>query len=50
VTLFVFVILFVLERYTLFKSILYGILMSGAVLLIFRVWLDVDLPKGLLGF
>lgn len=49
VALFVFVILFVLERYTLFKSILYGILMSGAVLLIFRVWLDVDIPKGLLG-
>ncbi len=49
VALFVFVILFVLERYALFKSILYGILMSGAVLLIFRLWLDVELPKGLLG-
>ena len=49
VALFVFVILFVLERYTLFKSVLYGILMSGAVLLIFRLWLDVDLPKGLIG-
>jgi len=49
VALFVFVILFVLERYTLFKSVLYGLLMSGAVLLIFRVWLDVDLPKGLIG-
>ncbi len=46
---FVFVILFVLERYALFKSILYGILMSGAVLLIFRLWLDVELPMGLLG-
>lgn len=49
VALFVFVILFVLERYTLFKSILYGIIMSGAVLLIFRYWLDVELPKGWLG-
>jgi hypothetical protein len=49
VTLFVFVILFVLERYPLLKSILYGIIMSGAVFLIFRYWLDIDLPKGLLG-
>jgi putative tricarboxylic transport membrane protein len=50
VTVFVFVILFVLERYTLFRSIFYGIIMSGAVFLIFRYWLDVDLPKGWLGF
>jgi len=50
VTVFVFVILFVLERYTLFRSIFYGIIMSGAVLLIFRYWLDVDLPRGWLGF
>ena len=49
VAVFVFLILFVLERYSLLKSLLYGILMSGAVLLIFRVWLDVDIPKGLLG-
>lgn len=49
VALFVFGILFALERYTLFKSLLYGILMSGAVLLIFRYWLNVELPKGLLG-
>jgi putative tricarboxylic transport membrane protein len=49
VTLFVFVVLFVLERYSLFKSIFYGIIMSGAVFLIFRYWLDIDLPKGLLG-
>lgn len=49
VALFVFGILFVLERYTLFKSLLYGILMSGGVLLIFRYWLNVELPKGLLG-
>ena len=49
VAVFVFLILFVLERYSLLKSLLYGILMSGAVLLIFRVWLDVDIPKGWLG-
>ena len=49
VTVFVFLILFVLERYTLIKSILYSIIMSGVVLLVFRYWLNVDLPKGLLG-
>jgi hypothetical protein len=49
VTVFVFLILFVLERYTLIKSIFYSIIMSGAVLLVFRYWLNVDLPKGLLG-
>ncbi len=49
VALFVFGILFALERYTLLKSLLYGIIMSGAVFLIFRFWLDVELPKGLLG-
>ncbi len=50
VAVFVFGILFLLERYSLFKSILYGIIMSGTVFLIFRYWLDVDLPKGWLGF
>ncbi len=49
VILFVFLILFFLERYTLFKSVLYGILMSGVTFLIFRYWLDVELPKGFLG-
>ncbi len=49
VALFVFGILFALERYTLSKSLFYGIIMSGAVFLIFRLWLDVELPKGLLG-
>ena len=49
VLLFVFLILFVLERYTLFKSILYGCIMSGAIFLIFRYWLNVALPKGWLG-
>ena len=49
VALFVFGILFALERYTLLKSLFYGLIMSGAVFLIFRCWLDIELPKGLLG-
>ena len=49
VAVFVFLLLFVLEHYTLFKSILYGIIMSGVVFVIFRYWLNVDLPKGWLG-
>ena len=49
VAAFVFVILFLLERYSLFKSFLYALIMSGAVLLIFRYWLETDLPKGWLG-
>ncbi len=49
VILFVFLILFVLERYTLFKSILYSCIMSGTIFLIFRYWLNVALPKGWLG-
>ena len=49
VAVFVFLILFVLEHYTLFKSILYGIIMSGVIFVVFRFWLDVDLPKGWLG-
>jgi hypothetical protein len=49
VLLFVFLVLFVLENYTLFKSILYSCIMSGTVFLIFRYWLNVDLPRGWLG-
>lgn len=49
VPLFVFLILFVLERYSVVKSILYSFVMSGLVFLIFRYWLAVDLPKGWLG-
>ena len=49
VAVFVFLLLFLMEHYTLFKSILYGIIMSGVVFVIFRFWLNVDLPKGWLG-
>ncbi len=49
---FVFIVLTlaILEKFKIFKSILYGAVMSGAIFLIFRYWLEVDLPKGWLGF
>jgi putative tricarboxylic transport membrane protein len=46
---FVSIILFVLEGDSLLKSIFYGVMFSAAVFLIFRYWLEVDLPSGLLG-
>jgi putative tricarboxylic transport membrane protein len=49
VFLFVSVILFVLEGDSALKSAFYGAMFSAAVFLIFRYWLDVDLPTGLLG-
>ncbi len=49
VFLFVFSILFVLEGDRLLKSIFYGVMFSAVVFLIFRFWLEVDLPTGLLG-
>jgi putative tricarboxylic transport membrane protein len=47
---FIVLILFVLEKFKIVKSLFYGAVMSGAVFLIFRYWLDVDLPKGWFGF
>ena len=47
---FIVLILLVLEKFTVIKSILYSTLLSGAVFLIFRTWLGVDLPRGGLGF
>ena len=49
VFLFVFAILFVLEGDSILKSVFYGVMFGGAVFLIFRYWLEVDLPTGLLG-
>ncbi|MFQ5841104.1 MAG: tripartite tricarboxylate transporter TctB family protein [Thermodesulfobacteriota bacterium] len=51
-TVFIFVslILFVLEGVSIFKSIYYGIMFSGFIFLIFRYWMNVNLPKGWLGF
>jgi putative tricarboxylic transport membrane protein len=49
---FVFIVLTlaVLEKFTIVKSLLYGAVFSGAFFLIFRYWLEVDLPKGWFGF
>lgn len=49
VFLFVSIILAVLEGDSLLKSIVYGVMFSAAIFLIFRYWLEVDLPRGLLG-
>jgi len=49
VFLFVAVILFALEGDSLVKSVFYGVMFSAGVFLIFIYWLEVDLPKGLLG-
>ena len=49
---FVFIVLTlaILEKFKIVKSLLYGAVMSGAIFLIFRYWLEVDLPKGWFGF
>ncbi len=46
---FVSVLLFVLEGDGVLKSLFYGFMFSAFVFLVFRYWLEVDLPKGLLG-
>jgi putative tricarboxylic transport membrane protein len=48
--IFIVLTLAILEKFKIVKSILYGAVMSGAIFLIFRYWLEVDLPKGWLGF
>jgi len=48
--LFVASILYILEGDGVLKSIFYGIVFSGSVFLIFQYWLEVNLPKGFLGF
>jgi putative tricarboxylic transport membrane protein len=49
VFLFVSIILFILEGDSILKSIFYGVMFSAAIFLVFRYWLEVDLPRGLLG-
>jgi uncharacterized membrane protein YfcA len=49
VFLSVALILLVLEGYGILKSLSYGIFFSFSIFLIFRYWLEVDLPKGFLG-
>lgn len=43
---FIGLILIVLEKYTILKGVLYSVVLSAALFLIFRYWLNVDLPKG----
>ena len=47
---FIALTLFILEKFKIVKSILYSAVMSGAIFLIFRYWLEVDLPQGWFGF
>lgn len=49
VFLFVSVILFTLEGDSILRSVFYGVMFSAGIFLIFRYWLEVDLPTGLLG-
>ena len=49
VFLFVSAILFALEGDSILKSVFYGVMFSAGVFLIFQYWLEVDLPRGLLG-
>ncbi|OIP94360.1 MAG: hypothetical protein CO013_05300 [Syntrophobacterales bacterium CG_4_8_14_3_um_filter_58_8] len=46
---FVTILLFVLEGVGFLKSLFYGLTFSASVFLIFRYWMELDLPKGLLG-
>ncbi len=46
---FVSAILFALEGDSILKSVFYGVIFSAGIFLVFRYWLEVDLPMGLLG-
>jgi putative tricarboxylic transport membrane protein len=47
--LFIAMVLVVLEEFSILKGVLYGVVLSGFIFLIFRYWLEVDLPQGWLG-
>jgi hypothetical protein len=49
VFLFIAILLFSLEGAGISKSLFYGVMFSAFVFLVFRYWLEVDLPKGFLG-
>jgi len=42
-------ILYVLEKVSILKSVFYGIMFSGFIFLLFRYWMNIDLPKGFVG-
>lgn len=48
--LFIAVILCSLERVTVVKSVITGLIMSGCVYLVFEYWMEIGLPAGFLGF
>lgn len=50
-TVFIFVVLIltVLEGYKIGKSIFYGVAFSGSLFLIFRYWMEIELPRSFLG-
>ena len=50
VCIFVIVILYFLEGYKIGRSIFYGVAFSASLFLIFRYWMDMELPHGFLGF
>ena len=51
-TVFIFVVLtlYFLEGYKIGKSIFYGAAFSGSLFLIFRYWMQMELPHGFLGY
>lgn len=50
VFLFVFVILFVLEGVNFVRSLVTGLIFSGCIFLIFQYWMEIELPRGFLGY
>ena len=50
VVCFVAVILHFLERVTLVRSVLAGVIMSSCIYLIFEYWMEIGLPSGRWGF
>ena len=50
VFIFVVVILYFLESYKIGKSIFYGAAFSGTLFLIFKYWMEMELPRGFWGF
>lgn len=49
VFIFVVLILYFLESYTISKSVFYGVAFSATLFLIFKYWMQIELPHGLLG-
>ena len=50
VFIFVVLILYFLESYKIGKSTFYGVAFSGTLFLIFKYWMQIQLPHGFLGF